>query len=1011
MVNELACAARDAEALFALFADTFGPDGMVLLQDEAATRSGIVTQFEGGLTNVGEDDLVFISYAGHGSDDFFLVTHDADPTDLAATSVALDELVALFARIPSKRVVLVLDCCFSGGAGARVFHHALPKRSLDSVEAALARIADEGRIILTACDPSQEALEDPVEGHGMLTRHLLDALRGAPQVVTNGEIRFYDLLGYVTERVHDDAASVGHAQRPTFRGTIDGELKLPVFRAGAEFARRFPEQSALPVSAELEELTRHGIPSVMIEAIRAGIPSMNQLQMDAVNLHGVLAGRSLVISAPTSSGKTMVGELTALRGAASRRRALVLMPLKALVADKLADFQRRYGAIGLRILCATGDMSDDIPELLGGRYDICLMTYEKAAAMLLAFPHVLRGVGSIVVDEVQMLADPSRGASLEFLLTLLRDRRRQGVRPQLVLLSAVIGATNGLERWLGGSLLRSEIRPVPLAEGVLLQDGTFWYDDAHGLTKRDRLAWAPYGKGSAQDVLVPVVRKLVEDGESVVVFRVTKSETRRVAAYLARHLGLPPADDAVRSLPTTDLTAASTALRDVLRAGVAFHNSDLAREERTVVEEAFRAGDGVKVIVATTTLAMGINTPASTVLIVGLEHPGGSPYTVAEYKNMSGRAGRLGFSDRGKSMIVSMTPFDEHRAWSHYVKGQPEGLVSRFLDTDPATLICRVMATVDRAKAPSMSEVEILGFIESSFGAFQVASRLGPTTLGREVLAATLVRLEGGGLVESFGAAFRLTGLGRVAGENGVTVESVLRVAEALRGTPAVLMGDASLVAATQLTVELDSINFPVHKSSKQERERWQGALRAQRLPGRLLDALLRGDGATSRAKRAAAVLMWIQGKELGTIEAAMMKHLPRDDAAGAVRSVADRTRDLLPLTVRIVELLLEGGEHVMSERVDGLFVRLELGIPGVMVPFGKVAGTRLTRGDYLTLHGEGLHAAEDLAARVDADLEALLGSKAKLNVVREAQAKLEARAASTGDAGDAMPDLVDDVP
>jgi replicative superfamily II helicase len=77
-------------------------------------------------------------------------------------------------------------------------------------------------------------------------------------------------------------------------------------------------------------------------------------------------------------------------------------------------------------------------------------------------------------------------------------------------------------------------------------------------------------------------------------------------------------------------------------------------EERRIVEEEFRRTDsGLRVIVATTTLAMGVNTPASTVVIVGLEHPDGSPYAVAEYKNLVGRAGRLGFQERGASFVIA----------------------------------------------------------------------------------------------------------------------------------------------------------------------------------------------------------------------------------------------------------------------------------------------------------------------------------------------------------------------
>ncbi len=98
-----------------------------------------------------------------------------------------------------------------------------------------------------------------------------------------------------------------------------------------------------------------------------------------------------------------------------------------------------------------------------------------------------------------------------------------------------------------------------------------------------------------------------------------------------------------------------------MHGGVALHNADLDREEKLVIERHFRDPTSpLKVIVATTTLAMGVNTAASAVVIVGLTHPGEVPYSVAEYKNMIGRAGRLGFNEEGESYIVPPNPPEGH---------------------------------------------------------------------------------------------------------------------------------------------------------------------------------------------------------------------------------------------------------------------------------------------------------------------------------------------------------------
>src|SRR5262249_9655738 len=148
---------------------------------------------------------------------------------------------------------------------------------------------------------------------------------------------------------------------------------------------------------------------------------------------------------------------------------------------------------------------------------------------------------------------------------------------------------------------------------------------------------------------------------------------------------------------------------ECLRHGVAFHNADLDRSERQAIEVTFRDPKAsLRVLVATTTLAMGVNTPAWSVVIAGLEHPGATPYSVAEYKNMVGRAGRLGFTPRGKSFLVAPTPADAYQLWNKYVCGKPEALVSRFSDQNPLSLVCRVLATATTARTDGLPHEELV---------------------------------------------------------------------------------------------------------------------------------------------------------------------------------------------------------------------------------------------------------------------------------------------------------------
>src|SRR6266849_4991413 len=589
-IGWLTCAQRDARALHALFADTFGPGGE-LLTDDQATRAAVDARFQ-TLATCASDDVVVVTFSGHGSTTHELLTYDADPKDFPNTAIPLSTLAEWFSRIPARLIICVLDCCFSGGLGAKVFVSDATPRSIDSADTRLDQISGKGRLVLTAATANQEAWEAGRYRHGLLTHHLIQALQGAEEVVDAGKIAIYRLLEYVTRRVTSDAATIGKVQQPTLRGQLDGDLTWPIFTPGAAYRATFPGRCTQPATTDIMSLQAHGFPLELLTAWAGSIPSLNQLQLDSINQFGLLQGEHLVVSAPTSSGKTMVGELAALRGVLERKRACFLLPLKALVNDKHRQFTRTYRAFVIRVIRAPGEIAADIPALMRGHYDISLLTYEKFAALALAAPHLLEQLGTVIIDEVQMIADASRGANLEFLLTLLRMRRKAGVEPQLIALSAVIGDTNGLERWLGGRLLRRTERPVPLDEGILLGDGRFRYVDAAGEEQvTGPIVAREPRKNTSQDWIVPLVRKLVGEGKQVIAFRETKGEARGCAGYLAESLGLPAAQVALDALPGADPSTASRALRECLRHGVAFHTANLDRDERLVVEEQFRVPD------------------------------------------------------------------------------------------------------------------------------------------------------------------------------------------------------------------------------------------------------------------------------------------------------------------------------------------------------------------------------------------------------------------------------------
>jgi replicative superfamily II helicase len=989
-INWLSCARRDATALHSLFADNLVGE-MKLLTDKDATMFAIKEELD-RLSKCAVDDIVVFAFSGHGTETHELVAYDTDSTKLSVTTISLNELSESFAKIPARQLFCVLDCCFSGGMGAKALQVDAVPRDIASAEELLKQLAGNGRVILTASSAIERAWEHQKLGHGLLTYYLLEALQGAEEVRKNGKIGFYKLLDYVTTKVTDSATVFGAEQHPMLLGQIKEEITLPIFEPKDLYKKAFPEKDRSKVKPDVQSLSTLGFPTDLLNAwAGSSISTLNQLQVDAINEFKVLEGEHLVVSAPTSSGKTLIGELAALRGVIERKRTFFLLPLKALVNDKLRHFEETYGAFGLRTIKATGEStSDDILPLMRGQYDICLMTYEKFSAMVLGSPYILDQVNTIIVDEVQMIADKSRGVNLEFILTLIRMRRKQAIEPQVIALSAVIGDTNGFERWLGARLLRHVERPIPLDEGIIRLDGTFHYVESDTREEKTiKATQTQYRKGTGQDVIIPLVGKLVKDGKSVIVFRETRSEAISCALYLARNLGLPPAQVAVDNLPNADPSNASNKLRETLKGGVAFHISDLDAEERRLIEEQFRvSSSALKVIAATTTLAMGVNTPTEAVIIAGLSHPGNEPYSVAEYKNIAGRAGRLGYATRGSSYVVALTPNEEFTIWQNYIQANPEDLRSKFFaeNTDPRSLVIRVLIAV-RSKR-GLTAGEIVEFLEESFGSFQEKMKNTVWTWNKIQLMATIDNLRVHRLIEQDKEGFyHPTPIGRLAGESSLEVESVLRVVRALQGISQVDISDPALIALTQITVELDQVLFPLNKKSTQkEPQTWLAEVRNQRIPVGIINAfncaIKDQTDATRRAKKTVACLLWITDKQLIEMESVLMQFDRADTAAGAIKAVSARVCDVLPTIARISELLNPGLD--LEDRVKRLLVRLEIGIPAGIVELSSILGRIFNRGDYLCLMKNGITTKERFeAAKNEKLLLCLENNIAKLEVAK----------------------------
>ncbi len=960
-ISELNGAARDATALWALFTDSIPNLSGRLLLDHQATRTNVYEAIVGTLSKAQPDDIVIISFAGHGSPDGSLIMYDTEIGNLATTAIPMLEVADAFKATKARAVLFILDCCFSGQAPARVIEiDAKPRNPF-----VFADIYGEGRILLAACAANEVAWEQHGTGHGLLTYAVMQALQGEP----GASVQFPDIGGEIVRIARVEGERIGVTQTPVFLGNVQGGLAFPVLRRGENFNAAFPAMPDTIVNGKFEDLAACGVAPEIIDQWSAKYPDgLNQLQLQAINDHGILKESSLLVIAPTSSGKTMIGELAAIQSVQKGKKAAFLLPYRALVNEKYEQFSELYGSSGIRIVRCSGDASDGISPALRGKYDIGFFTYETFLNMALNSQKLLSQLGTIIVDEGQFITDPNRGITVELILSLLLRSKANGINPQLIVLSAVIGNLNGFDRWLNIPVLRSHHRPVPLVEGVLDRRGVFQFLDTDGSTKQEAIL-QPHeivqrrDKASSQDVIVPLLKKLITTGEKTIVFRNMRGPAQGCAKYLARELGLQPATEVLDRLPDHDLTSASQDLREALQGGTAFHSTNLLRAEREAVEKGFRSSTGgILALAATTTLAAGINTPASTVILAENEFFGddGRSFTIAEYKNMAGRAGRLGFNEVGKAIILADTPIERAQLFQKYVMGTPEDVYSSFNSNDLSTWILRLLSHIkgiDRSEVPSL--------LVNTFGGYS-ASLKNPDWI-KAIESATkqlISRMINANLAALDGEMLHLTLLGRACATSSLNFESSLRLVELMNNIRISEVIPTHILAIIQVLPESDAIYTPIMKRGRSESVRLgdltsrYGADTLSLIQRYVPDEFC----VWQRCKRATILWDWIEGSSIDVLERRYSTNPFQGSISyGDISRIVESTRFHLRSAHQILTALYPQNSDFLTN-LDELLVRLEFGLPRDALPLLELPA-QLTRGQYIALYTGGCKTVKEVQA------------------------------------------------
>jgi superfamily II RNA helicase len=471
--------------------------------------------------------------------------------------------------------------------------------------------------------------------------------------------------------------------------------------------------------------------SVPATAAASGeVPPLGQLfpfpldgfQIDAID--ALNQGHSVVVSAPTGSGKTLVGEYAIHRALAHGRKVFYTTPLKALSNQKLRDFREQFGAE--RVGLMTGDLT------VNREASVVVMTTEIFRNMLYAEADQgddpLEDVEAVVLDECHYMNDSQRGTVWEESIIHCPPV------VQLVALSATVANAGQLTDWIERvhgptTLVLSDYRPVPLQFSFCSAKGLhpLLNDEGTGLHPNCKVWRAPKGhkrKGPKtpkppQPEAPPLSFVVAQMAERDMLPAIYFIFSRRGCDKAVRDLGkvclvTPEEQGRIRARLEAFVAATPEAVRDgghdeALLRGIAAHHAGVLPAWKELIEELFQQGL-VKVVFATETLAAGINMPARSTVISALSkrtERGHRPLMGSEFLQMAGRAGRRGLDNQGYVVTVQ-SRFEGVREAGQLATAPADPLVSQF--TPSYGMVLNLLQRYDLTKAREL--------VERSFGRY-----------------------------------------------------------------------------------------------------------------------------------------------------------------------------------------------------------------------------------------------------------------------------------------------------
>lgn len=635
----------------------------------------------------------------------------------------------------------------------------------------------------------------------------------------------------------------------------------------------------------------YGLWAEHIEHLREdrGIEELWPPQIEALDQGATEAANFLMVS-PPGTGKTLIAELITINEwVASGDSAVYLVPYVALAKEKYDDFEQHLGDdMGLAIEKATETDYPNPADLFDAQ--IIVMTYEKFDYYLRNYPDYVSDISCAVVDEFHMISDDTRGPNLEVAITDLLTNHPD---VRIVGLSATIPNPQEVGDWLNGAYSYTpDWRHNELHEGISLgeEHETRFYD-SEGNQIRTESIGTHFEDSYKTNAIIDFLLSESENDHmgQALIFSPTRRDTKTTATSLANYINdhqrsqtfglnreaLQSIKDQIEDGPDSGKTEGE--LKNCLDSGIGFHHAGLSRHAKSVLEQGFDQGH-IKAVVATSTLAAGVNLPIKRVFVLAPKL-GREDMLVSQYKNLAGRAGRPRLDEPGEAVLFGQNETQALPTISNYINGDIDPLRSEIDFGEHYGVLLNLVRDY-----PTMAQ--LLDFLNETFGGH--ARDVTESDIGDNVGNA-VADLSRWNMLEFDDGEFRLSELGNAASKQLISPHSIHLVLDYLQDVDNIDIQDLLVTIAAAPEFD-EGYRLFMHGKNWKKREEVREDLGLNHIDTDDFDNVI---------TTAMVIYDWIQEKQLTTI---YEDRYINDDYWGT----ADVRERIAPIFVRILTAITE---------------------------------------------------------------------------------------------------------